>query len=178
MLKKLTSIQKVRSFYERFIRLRGNPREIALGFALGLFIGMSPTMGFQMVIAAFCAALLRWNKWSAAAGVWITNPVTAPAIYAMNYWLGSKLLNLGWPGGTAQALEASGLVSGALQKTPHVLASMTLGGIVLGVPVAFAGYWAALWAVGRYRGQVKAKLERTRQRLREERARRKAARSS
>jgi len=169
-------MERMRRFYERFIRLKGNPQAIALGFALGLFIGMSPTMGFQMVLAAFCAALLGWNKWSAAAGVWITNPVTAPGIYAVNYWVGERLLKIAWSGGTAQAVEAQGMVSGALQKTPHVLASVTLGGIVLGLPLAFAGYWAALWAVGRYRGKVKARLEQTRQRLREERARRRASR--
>jgi len=108
--------------------------------------------------------------------VWITNPVTAPGIYAVNYWVGERLLNIAWSGGTAQAVEAQGMVSGALQKTPHVLASVTLGGIILGRPLAFARYWQPLWAVGRYRGKVKARLEQTRQRLREERARRRAGR--
>lgn len=178
MFTKPKPMERLRGFYNRFIRLRGNPRQIALGFALGLFIGMSPTMGFQMVVAAFCAALLGWNKWSAAAGVWITNPVTAPAIYALNYWVGAGLLKMGWPEGTAESLEFQGIVSGVLQKTPHVLASLTLGGIVLGAPLAFVGYWAALWAVGRYRGKVKARLESTRQRLREERSRRKVVQSS
>ena len=28
--------------YERLLKIRGEPREIALGFALGIFIGMSP----------------------------------------------------------------------------------------------------------------------------------------
>ena len=29
--------------YKRFLKIRGEPREIALGFALGLFVGMTPT---------------------------------------------------------------------------------------------------------------------------------------
>ena len=37
----------VRRVYERFIRIRGEPREIALGFALGIFVGMTPTVGVQ-----------------------------------------------------------------------------------------------------------------------------------
>ena len=43
--------------YERFLKIRGDPREIALGFALGLFIGMTPFMGFHTASAVFLAAL-------------------------------------------------------------------------------------------------------------------------
>lgn len=63
--------------YERSIKIRGNPREIALGFALGVGIGFSPIMGFQMVLAVLAAAMLKWNKIAAVAGVQVTNPLTA-----------------------------------------------------------------------------------------------------
>ena len=78
----------------RFIRLSGTPDEIAKGFALGIFIGMTPTFGFQMIIAIFFAFLLRENKLAAIIGVWITNPITAPFIYAAEYELGRRLLQL------------------------------------------------------------------------------------
>jgi uncharacterized protein (DUF2062 family) len=55
--------------YERFIKIRGHPREIALGFALGIFIGMTPTMGVQTPLAVFLAALFKWSKLSAGFGV-------------------------------------------------------------------------------------------------------------
>ena len=32
----------------RFVRLQGTPHEISKGVALGIFIGMTPTFGFQM----------------------------------------------------------------------------------------------------------------------------------
>ncbi|MDZ7777337.1 MAG: DUF2062 domain-containing protein [Bacteroidales bacterium] len=63
--------QAYKKAYERFLRIRGTPQEIALGFALGLFVGMSPFLGFHMAIAVFLAALFEWNKISAAVGVWI-----------------------------------------------------------------------------------------------------------
>ncbi|MEJ2167919.1 MAG: DUF2062 domain-containing protein [Desulfobacterales bacterium] len=84
----------VRRLYKRFIRIRGNPREIALGFALGVFVGMSPTMGVQTPIAIFLAALCKWSKLSAAIGVWISNPLTAPVLYGVTYITGAKLLKL------------------------------------------------------------------------------------
>lgn len=78
----------------RFLRLRGTPDEIAKGFALGIFIGLTPTFGFQILIAIFFAILLRENKLAAAIGVWITNPLTAPFVYALEYETGRLLLGL------------------------------------------------------------------------------------
>ena len=49
----------------RFVRLRGLPVEIAKGVALGIFIGMTPTFGFQMAIALFFAYLLKENRLAA-----------------------------------------------------------------------------------------------------------------
>lgn len=78
----------------RFIRLRGTPDEVARGTALGIGIGMTPTMGFQMPIALFFAWILRENKLAAVLGVWITNPITAPFIYALEYETGRLLLGM------------------------------------------------------------------------------------
>ena len=78
----------------RFIRLRGTPEEVAKGFALGIFIGMTPTFGFQMVIALFFAWILRENKIAALLGVWVTNPITAPIIYATQYETGRIVLGM------------------------------------------------------------------------------------
>ncbi len=87
----------IRSFklqFLRFARLNGSPDDIAKGMALGIFIGMTPTFGFQMAIAIFCAWLLQENKIAAVVGVWVTNPLTAPFIYALEYETGRVLLGL------------------------------------------------------------------------------------
>ena len=80
--------------FVRFVRLRGLPEEIAKGVALGIFIGMTPTFGFQMAIALFFAYLLKENRLAAILGVWITNPVTAPVIYSIEYEMGRILLSM------------------------------------------------------------------------------------
>jgi hypothetical protein len=167
--------QKLRRFYDRFVRIHGDPHEIALGFALGILVGMTPTLGVQMVLAAFLAAVLGWNKIAAAAGVWITNPVTAPLIYSLNYWVGARLLSLGKAVHHGAALQTKGFVY-VLTKAPHVLGAMALGGLVVGLPLAVLGYWLALRAVTGYREKVKTRISRARERLRHERAARKAQR--
>ena len=87
-------IRQLKLLVVRFVRLRGMPEEIAKGVALGIFIGMTPTFGFQMAIALFFAYLLRENRLAALLGVWVTNPVTAPVIYAIEYEIGRILLNM------------------------------------------------------------------------------------
>ncbi len=78
----------------RFLRLRDTPDEIAKGFALGVFVGLTPTMGIQIPIAIVVAMLLKKNKIAAAIGVWVTNPLTAPFIYAFEYEMGRILLGM------------------------------------------------------------------------------------
>ena len=80
--------------YKRFLKIRGQPREIALGFALGLFVGMSPFIGLHTVIAVPLAALFKWNKLSSAISVWFTNAATAPIIYSITYLVGAKILGI------------------------------------------------------------------------------------
>lgn len=150
----LASVQKT---YTRFLKIRGNPREIALGFALGLFVGMSPTMGFQMAIAVFFAALLKWNKISAAVAVWITNPFTAPVIYGLTYFVGAKMLGMSNNFKGLSAFDLTGLMH-LIQKAPEILLAMTLGGVVVGLPLALAGYYFSFSAVNAYQKDIKAKL--------------------
>jgi uncharacterized protein len=143
--------------YARFLKIRGNPNEIALGFALGLFVGMSPTMGFQMAIAVFLAALFKWNKISAAVAVWITNPLTAPIIYGITYFVGAKLTGADNRFSGFKEFDVAALIH-LIQQTPGILLTMTLGGIVIGIPLALAGYYFAFSAIHTYQKDIKVKL--------------------
>lgn len=156
--KKRVSLRNVlRRAYDRFVRIRGQPHEIALGFALGIFIGMSPTMGVQMPIAVFFAALLKWSKIAAAFGVWITNPFTSPFIYGLTYIVGAKLLGLG----NALTLPDEftwSIVREMLKSAPVILGALTLGGAVLGLPLAVLSYYLSFAAVNKYQKSVKEKV--------------------
>jgi uncharacterized protein len=151
--------------YERFLKIRGNPREIALGFALGIFIGFTPTLGLHMAIAVFFAALLKWNKIASAVGVWITNPATAPFIYAFTYLVGAKILGINNKFALPSNIDWD-LVRNLFEKTPEVFVVLTIGGIVLGLPFAVAGYYLSFYGVQRYREQVKEKVAKQREKLR------------
>ena len=80
---------RMRPLFRWIIRLRGSPHAIAGGFSLGLFIAFTPTIGVQIILAFFVATALNLNQPAAFLAVWITNPVTIPVIFSLNYWLGS-----------------------------------------------------------------------------------------
>jgi uncharacterized protein (DUF2062 family) len=146
-----------RNIFDRFIKIRGTPRQIALGLALGLFLGFSPTMGFQIIPAVFLAALLKWNKIAAAIGVQITNPLTAPIIYSFTYSIGAKLIGLQKTVVWKDAFDLSKIAE-LFEVAPAILTALTIGGIIVGLPVAIAGYVLGYSAVDNYQKNIKAKL--------------------
>ena len=82
---------RMRPVFRWLVLHRGSPQEIAGGFSLGLFIAFTPTIGLQIVLALFMATALNLNQSAAILAVWITNPITIPAIFSLNYWLGSLI---------------------------------------------------------------------------------------
>jgi len=154
----------LRRVYVRFIKIRGRPKEIALGFALGIFIGMTPTMGIQMPVAIFFAAMLKGSKISAAFGVWITNPFTSPFIYGLTYVVGAKVLGLK----TAMTLPNDftwGIVKETLRNAPVIFGALTVGGILIGLPLAILSYFSSFAAVNKYQQSIKTKVAAQRARL-------------
>jgi uncharacterized protein (DUF2062 family) len=134
--------QTILTIYDRFIKLKGAPREIALGFALGLLIGMTPFFGVHFFSSILLASLLGWSKIGAMAGVNITNVVTAPLIYPVNYWVGVKLAGFSKEIDWSAALKIADMLA-LMQQSPLILADLSIGGIILGIPLAVGGYLIA-----------------------------------
>ncbi|HCO12075.1 MAG TPA: DUF2062 domain-containing protein, partial [Desulfonauticus sp.] len=56
----------VRYWYLRILRIRAHPHKVALGLALGVFVGFLPIVPFQIVTAVSLAFLVKGNKLAAA----------------------------------------------------------------------------------------------------------------
>ncbi|AJF06268.1 DUF2062 domain-containing protein [Geoalkalibacter subterraneus] len=151
----------------RLVRLRATPDEIAKGIALGVFIGMTPTFGIQMFIALLLAFLLRENKIAALVGVWVTNPVTAPVIYTLEYEIGRLLLGLE-RSGIPRELSSEALIGLGWD----VLWPICVGSVILGTLCSSLAYALTLrlipivksWRIPRWpRRRLKRHLHRNRQ---------------
>lgn len=82
-------------YYYRLLRMQSTPEALARGLAAGVFAGWFPLFGFQTLIGVSIAIPLRGNKLMAAAGTWISNPLTYIPIYWFNFQLGRRLLGTG-----------------------------------------------------------------------------------
>jgi len=158
--------------YERLLKIRGEPREVALGFALGIFIGMSPTMGFQMAIAVFFAAVFKWNKISSAMGVWISNPFSAPFVYGATYLVGAKLIGLKKIIPLSEQFDMDALKI-LLTNAPEIIWALVIGGVVTGIPLAIISYYLCYSAVQRYQEDIKRNLAKQKEKLAKKREERK-----
>ena len=134
--------RRFRYFYLKFIRLRGHPKELARGLAAGVFAGMFPLFGLQTFIGVAIAFRIKGNPLMAAAGTWISNPLTYLPIYAFNYRLGCWILgrpsiNLFTDAESMRAwLEASTDVGVALMLGSFVMGLIFSGlSYVIGLPL-------------------------------------------
>lgn len=80
--------------YLRILRLRGKPKTLSRGLAVGVFAGFFPFFGLQTFIGVLLAVLFRGSKVAAAAGTWISNPLTYVPIYLLNFKVGKFLLGV------------------------------------------------------------------------------------
>ena len=76
------------------IKLKESPHRIALAFATGVFIGMSPFLGFHTLLGFAIAWIFRLNPFSLLAGVYITNPWTIVPIYTFSTYVGAQCLGI------------------------------------------------------------------------------------
>jgi uncharacterized protein (DUF2062 family) len=157
-------VATLKKAYERFVKIRGNPKEIALGFALGLFVGMTPYMGFHMAIAVCFAALLKWNKIAAAMGACFSNPLTAPFIYGATFYVGDKILNIENACCIPNALNLDVVIQ-LIKSAPEIFWILTVGGIIVGIPVAVLGYYLSLSTILKYREGIRKKIVKEKEKL-------------
>jgi uncharacterized protein (DUF2062 family) len=109
---------------------------ISGGLALGLFVAFTPTIPFQMTIAALCAIWLRVNLPAALAACWVSNPLTIIPFYKTAYQLGL------WSLGSLPGLFSS-LVSedrSGIRDLFSKAAYLWTGGVLMGSIAALSGY--------------------------------------
>ncbi len=145
----------LRRRYYRFINFNGTPRKIALGFALGIMVGMTPFLGVHIITCVSLAAMLGWSKLTALLGCQITNFLTAPLIYPLNYWVGLKLI------GMSNDVKWTKVSDGAemfdlMKQSPQILVDLFVGGVIVGMPLAIAAYIAVLKIFRLYRRRTPA----------------------
>jgi len=74
------------------LSLDSNPGHIAAGFAVGVFISISPLFGMHTLLAIVSAFVFRLNKLTTITGSLVNTPLTVLPILMASYHLGEFLL--------------------------------------------------------------------------------------
>lgn len=114
-----------------------NRQCVSAAFAVGLFVAWLPIPG-QMLVAAGLAMLVRSNLPISVALVWISNPLTLPAMFLFAYRIGAWML-----GEPPELLAFQISWEWLWMRLGQIWAPLLLGSLVSGLVSAFLG-WAGM----------------------------------
>ena len=139
----------IRLNFLRLKRLRGNPHSLAFSLALGVFVGLTPTLPLHTIIIICICILLRVSPIAAIIGSTI---VSNPLTFALQYYLAWKIGDLCLPDRltwdrvqeTLQTIRAEGMINGMKTLSDLSIDGMLVmmcGGLLLALPFAVISYY-------------------------------------
>lgn len=143
----------LRYYFIKFKRLQGSPQALAGGTAIGVFVGLTPTIPFHTVLIVFFCLATRTSTLAGIIVSWIVcNPLTYLPIYYLSAVVGNYLtpyeLNLkNVRNAIDLAMAGNGIheaLSTLLRSGYEALVVMGVGGLCLALPIAVASYYLAL----------------------------------
>lgn len=152
-----TNTLALRGKLNEMLKVKEPPRKVALSFAVGIFIGMSPLLGLHTILALVAAPLCRLNTFVTIVGVYVTNPWTIVPIYTFATWVGARVLGVRSviPDIEWNALSLSVFIS----EMKDLLLPFVLGSSLVGLVSAAIGYAVIYGAVIRRRRRLALVLE-------------------
>jgi len=137
-LKQTTKHKKLQQFLEKYKipkeYLSANRKMISRGVLLGLFIAFIP-MPMQMAAVLLFVPFFRFNVPIALAMCWLSNPITMPPMYYMEYLTGSFLLGIE-PEPVEMTLEWF------KNNLDNIFIPLYFGTAMYSIFGSLAGYWA------------------------------------
>lgn len=161
---KLSRLSKY--YYLRFIRLKGDPKSLAVGTAIGVFIGLTPTIPLHTVAIIALTLVTRTSLIAAMTISWIVcNPLTYAPIYYFSLVIGNAVTpyELSWEkikavmnlllshpglGPSLQALANLGM---------EAIIVMVVGGCILALPFTILSYYLSLSVFAKIRKKRREK---------------------
>lgn len=140
----MTIRDRINDFYNRFLSLNGKPEEIARAMAMGVFIGVSPTIPLHTALVMVSCLIFRQNITAAMLGATIiSNPLTIPFFYLAEYEVGVFVLGLG----ANPFVLADYDVRSILEIGWHILYPLMVGGLLLACVFTVPSYFITRYAV-------------------------------
>jgi len=134
--------------------LRFQREAVARGVAIGLLIGLTPTVGVQTLLMLGGCLLVRGNFPVAFMLSWVSNPVTMAALYFAFHELGERVFG-SW-------VDTVVVGSDWFDEALADVLNMGLGSLLVAPPVAVVGYLTTLGAAEVWQRRRQAAREKRR----------------
>lgn len=149
--------EQIKQRLKAILALDSHPGHIAAGFAVGVFISVTPFFGIHTPMAIAAALIFRLNKLTTITGAWVNTPLTVLPVLAASYKLGEWLLCL-----EPRSFNIKELSWVAIKPYANAI---LLGSSIIGLLAAIAGYFLCYFLVIRFRRRDPALAELTRESL-------------
>ena len=120
--------------FRRALRLSATPHAVALGCAVGAFVGCTPLLGFHFALTFVLAWILGGNLIAGALGTFVANPLTFPVLMIASHQIGRLILS---GEGRSPPLR---LDEDLLEKSLHQFWPTMVGSIPVGLMVGAIVY--------------------------------------
>lgn len=134
----LANHPRVARFLERTGCLNVDEYALARGIAVGMFVGLTPTVGIQTILMMLGSMTFRANFLAAFAVSWVSNPLTMAPLYFGFNRIGDAVF--GW------LLDSMAWLSGVSAEIVRETAALFLGSLLVAMPASVIGYGLFLWA--------------------------------
>ena len=148
--------------FRTILLVKDSPHRIALAFAIGVFLGISPFLGLHYIGGFFIAWLAGLNKLVTMVGISVNNPWTIVPLSSFCVWIGAKLIGIKqilpeveWESVTLMNVlgkfsDFHNFIEMVKQLWP-LIASFFVGSLLIGSISAVASYFIIQMIMARYK---------------------------
>ncbi|XOZ34727.1 DUF2062 domain-containing protein [Halomonadaceae bacterium KBTZ08] len=115
--------------------LGGGVEAAARGVSVGLFVGLTPTVGFQTLFMILGCVALRGNFPAAFAVSWLSNPITMAPLYWAFHELGEQLT-------VVLPVSLDIIPAWMLEGIGDAMTFTAIGSLLVAIPFSVGGYLA------------------------------------
>jgi uncharacterized protein (DUF2062 family) len=150
----------LRKRLDHVLHTHDTPQRTAAAYALGVFFGFSPLLGFHTVLGLVCAFALNLNRVAVLLGIYSNLPWILPAYYSLATMAGAGLLRVRVQPGLLRELTAA-LADAQwadFRRLAHALTPLfkafALGSTLGAILLALIAYYVALAMIVTHRRRL------------------------
>ena len=140
------SKKSLKSILSGLLTINDTPRNIALGYALGIFLSTTPFIGLKAFISIGITWYTKWNKTASLIGVFHINGLNGAAFYGLVYFIGNLVIPAsGGPAFSGPVPFCTFL--GFFPGGGEIFLTLLIGGFIIGIPASLIAYHVLLNAL-------------------------------